>query len=385
MPKVYVENEEITLRLNDAMQPGGEGTVYLDPSDDEYVIKLMHKLPDEAWCKKLDIMFDNPLNVPDVAWPIDLVYATDRTTVIGYRMPYASKKQPMCSLYTSDPASRSCGVDYERRVEVAIHMLTAIERVHQHGCIVGDLAPRNILVGKNTCVCLIDVDSFQILRHGRIYRCKVGSMDYTPASFMDWTWPPSTEPCVTTRLVFPSSSSSSSSAIIRFRRGIRARGTPLSTTELIRNGIWPYAKAGHPDYRPRTAAPFDLVYPLLQPLMRRCFQEGHRNPTARPLPAEWLIALNSVRQDHDFLRFTAPRIEAEALAAYSKAVAARTGKQRPPAPTRLQSLQAQSAIGDFPRGESAFPSRRWSSFSWPAPAFMPLHPGTPESSLRRSG
>ena len=43
-------------------------------------------------------MLDNPLNAADIAWPTDLVYAIDRTTIIGCQIPRAVQTKQLKSL-----------------------------------------------------------------------------------------------------------------------------------------------------------------------------------------------------------------------------------------------------------------------------------------------
>ena len=111
-------------------------------------------------------------------------------------------------------------------------------------------------------------------------------------------------------------------------------GNALPIPELIRQGIWPHASKKHPDYLPPTAAPFDLLHPLVQPLMTRCFEAGHFNPADRPLPIDWLAALRAVRQDTDFIQITAPHREAQAQAAHCRIVYAAQNKKQPLTPRR---------------------------------------------------
>jgi len=328
MPRIYLGAQELVLRPESAFLPGREGTVYPDPSHPGSVIKLLH-CPDDENRDKLRAMLAHPLTTPDVAWPTELALSPDRSAIVGYRMPYAAKKHPILMVYGTDPATRWLTADYGFRLDVAINFVAAVDRVHQHRCVVGDISPTNILVGKDSSVCLIDTDSFQIAQGGRIFRCKVGTPDYTPQElhgpkFADVDRTEYHDAFGVATMVFQLLVGPGTHSFAARHLG---GGTPLSLTERIRLGIWPYARGGHPDYAPRTGAPLDLLHPLLRPLASRCFQAGHGTPTERPLPADWLVALKDAKQDTDFVRVVAPRLEAECQARQRQAVLAAIAPQ----------------------------------------------------------
>ena len=114
--------------------------------DSAFLLKVLYD-PDNKYLAELQVMLDNPLNTRDVAWPVDPVYASDRTTIIGCRIPFAAKKQALQTLFTSGPGSGWFGQDYAFRLDVAINLVTAVERVHKHRCVVVDISKTNTLVG----------------------------------------------------------------------------------------------------------------------------------------------------------------------------------------------------------------------------------------------
>jgi DNA-binding helix-hairpin-helix protein with protein kinase domain len=324
MPKVYVNGEELLLQADPAMPPGREGTVYHDPSDPAFVIKMPHA-PDEEWREKLRILLANPLSAPDVAWPVEAVYASDRSTIIGCRVPYAMKKYPIAEVFSTDPKTRWIEANYAFRLDVAINLAAAVNRVHQHGCVVGDLSPNNILVGRNSAaVCLIDIDSVQITRNGTTHRCKYAFPDYVPPELHSFDLADIDRTvdheafslaCIVFQLLV-------GPGIHPFAMRYMGAGKPFSLHDRVHLGIWPYAMKRHSDYAPRTDAPFELLHPILQSLMRQCFEDGHSRPHERPQPADLLQALTEAKQDIDFVRITAPRLEADAQARYRQAVLA---------------------------------------------------------------
>lgn len=129
-------------------------------------------------------------------------------------------------------------------------------------------------------------------------------------------------------------------------------GMQLGLIERIQHGIWAYAGMNR-DYVPRTAAPLDLLHPLLQPLAWKCFFEGHTNPALRPLPAEWLGALAEVKRDVDFLQNVAPQLENDAYNKHWIALATGLAKN----PLAPQSAQAGSQTTNTRQWWSGI--RRW--------------------------
>src|SRR5262249_47744897 len=72
------------------------------------------------------------------------------------------------------------------------------------------------------------------------------------------------------------------------------RGNRLPLPERIAQGLWPHGNNVSIPYRPRRDAPsFDTLPWSIQVLMRRCFEDGHRDPGRRPTAAKWDAALEA--------------------------------------------------------------------------------------------
>ena len=71
-------------------------------------------------------MLDNPLNAADIAWPTDLVYAIDRTTIIGCQIPRAVQTKQLKSLYSSIPSNGVLGFTYAVRTDIALNLTRAV-------------------------------------------------------------------------------------------------------------------------------------------------------------------------------------------------------------------------------------------------------------------
>lgn len=71
-------------------------------------------------------------------------------------------------------------IDYRFIVHAALNVARAVGKVHQTGCIIGDLNHSGVLVAQDATVALIDADSFQFSLNGKSYPCVVGVPDFTP-------------------------------------------------------------------------------------------------------------------------------------------------------------------------------------------------------------
>jgi DNA-binding helix-hairpin-helix protein with protein kinase domain/Tfp pilus assembly protein PilF len=65
-------------------------------------------------------------------------------------------------------------------IYVAANIARAVAAIHEHGLVIGDVNPKNILVTRKATVYLLDVDSFQVSAEGKTYRCEGGFPEYTP-------------------------------------------------------------------------------------------------------------------------------------------------------------------------------------------------------------
>lgn len=61
-------------------------------------------------------------------------------------------------------------------------MAIAVNTIHEHGCIIGDINEGNILISDESTIKFIDCDSFQIKSKltNQLFRCEVGVPLYTP-------------------------------------------------------------------------------------------------------------------------------------------------------------------------------------------------------------
>lgn len=115
-----------------------------------------------------------------VAYPGDVV--TDRRgNFLGFVMRLVSGYRPLHELYSPKSRQRHFPKsDYRFIIHAALNVARAVGKVHQTGCVIGDLNHSGVLVAQDATVALIDADSFQFSLNGKSYPCVVGVPDFTP-------------------------------------------------------------------------------------------------------------------------------------------------------------------------------------------------------------
>ena len=161
---------------------GGEGEVYAikgrsGQAAKIYSASLRTKREDKVRAMVSEGLF---AKTDLVAYPSEVV--TDRLgNFLGFVMPLVSGYRPLHELYSPKSRRRYFPqADYRFLVRAAQNVARAIGKVHQTGCVIGDLNHSGVLVAQNATVALIDADSFQFSPKGSCYRCVVGVPDYTP-------------------------------------------------------------------------------------------------------------------------------------------------------------------------------------------------------------
>jgi DNA-binding helix-hairpin-helix protein with protein kinase domain len=182
----------------------------------------------------------------------------------------------------------------ERVQKLAVmNIASIIEAIHISGYVLGDIKPQNILVNDRALPSIIDTDSFQVRNplNGKIYRCPVGSPDYTPPELIDKDFSSIDQTEVHDRFRL---------AVIIYQllfggqtpfagKWIGAGETP-ETNELIRQGLWLYAPNRLMQPVERTI-PLEIIHPEVQRCFLRCFNDGYKNSNLRPTAGDWVKAL----------------------------------------------------------------------------------------------
>lgn len=115
-----------------------------------------------------------------VAYPGEI--ATDPSgKFVGFLMRLVSGYRPLHELYSPKSRQRHFPkADYRFVVRAALNVARAVGKVHQTGCVIGDLNHSGVLASQDATVALIDADSFQFTLNGRTFPCLVGVEDFTP-------------------------------------------------------------------------------------------------------------------------------------------------------------------------------------------------------------
>ncbi|QFT68654.1 DNA topoisomerase I/SWI domain fusion protein [Labrenzia sp. THAF35] len=180
MPEIVIGKDRASV--SELIGKGGEGEVYAVEGQAGLAVKIYNPNLRSKREEKVRAMVGEKLAVQTdlVAYPGDIV--TDRQGYfLGFVMRLVSGYRPLHELYS--PKSRQQHfpkADYRFLVHTALNVARAVGKVHQTGCIIGDLNHSGVLVAQNATVALIDADSFQFQLNGRSYPCVVGVPDFTP-------------------------------------------------------------------------------------------------------------------------------------------------------------------------------------------------------------
>lgn len=290
------------LSLQPALTTGGEATVYPVVEHPQLVAKVYHRPTAPTQADKLAWMISHPLTVrrgqhPGVAWPQATLHYQDGR-LAGYLMPRVADAVQVVSVYTPLLRQRiSPDFSWQYLHRTARNLAAAFEAVHTAGYIVGDVNERNVLVSRGATVTLVDADSFQVraTHQGRtvVHTCPVARPEYLAPE---------------RRHLAPHAPRSEAEdlfglAVLIFQvlmdgsHPFRARwvgsGEPAPLHDRVANGWFPH----HPQPRGPVAPPPQVnlahLHPPLVAMLRRCFHDGHTQPTARPRAADWRAALDA--------------------------------------------------------------------------------------------
>jgi serine/threonine protein kinase len=291
------------ITLIQIIHKGGEAKIW-ETSKSGLVAKIYTKqMIADTW-PKLRLMINNPPDDPTVnknhvsiVWP-KCILRDNSGTPKGFLLPYIANTLEFSIIHHPQYRQQKApGFNWIYLHTTAMNIASVMQCIHQKNYVIGDINSRNILVKPNTYVSIIDTDSFQVTdpRTHKVYRCTVGVDEYRP----------------------PEMSGKDPHKIDRYEAQDRfglailiwqllfndhpfcgkwnGRGEP-TMAERISQGHWVYGKNSKLSPVPRIM-PFHIINPQLQTLFRRCFDDGHRNPHARPTAGEWQKALELAIKD----------------------------------------------------------------------------------------
>src|SRR5215470_9999801 len=179
----FLTSKSEIVRLGRRIGIGAEGEVYEIQDQSDLVAKIYHQPPPPEKAEKLVALsrLGNERLFNLSAWPVDVLRDTSDGAVVGFIMKKISGAEEVHALHS--PKSRLQkfpDASWAFLIYVAANLARAVAAIHDHGLVVGDLNPKNILVTKKATVYLLDCDSFQITADGKTYRCEAGFPEYTP-------------------------------------------------------------------------------------------------------------------------------------------------------------------------------------------------------------
>jgi len=296
------------VSLKKQIQSGGEGAIW-ETDKKGYLAKIYYSFNGQR-ANKLEVMVANPpenlsnhKNHIAIAWPTDLL-KDKYGYCVGFLMPAIQDSVDLINIYNPTLRQQTLpGFNWRYLHVTAQNLAWIIQAIHAKGYVLGDIKPQNLLVNNRALVSVVDTDSFQI-RHpstGLVYRCPVGSPEYTPPELIgkDLSTVDQNKSQDYFRL-----------AVIiylllfsyhPFSTGKwKDSGEEPKLNELILQGlwpfgnkkkdIWPFGKVSLIEPGPLTIS-LNVLHPELKRCFLRCFNDGHDNPYSRPTAKDWSAAL----------------------------------------------------------------------------------------------
>jgi len=295
--RIFHASQSDIVRLGRRIGIGAEGEVYEIQDRSDLVAKIYHEPPPMEKAEKLVVLsrLGNERLFNLSAWPISTLRDAPDGDVVGFVMKKISQAEEVHALHS--PKSRLQKfpeASWAFLIYVAANIARAVTFIHEHGLVIGDVNPKNILVTRKATVYLLDVDSFQVSADGKTYRCEGGFPEYTPpelqgVAFRDLDRAQEHDcfgvAAVIFQLLFmgrhPFSGRYLGAGEMPLERAIRESRFAYGADSEARNMRQP----------PGTLA-LDSMPPPLVELFRRAFLS-----TDRPRPREWIEPLDALAKE----------------------------------------------------------------------------------------
>jgi DNA-binding helix-hairpin-helix protein with protein kinase domain len=181
--RIFHTSQSDIVRLGRRIGTGAEGEVYEIQDNSDLVAKIYHEPPPPEKAEKLVVLsrLGNERLFNLSAWPVSTLRDAPDGEVVGFVMKKISQAEEVHALHS--PKSRLQKfpeASWAFLIYVAANIARAVAAVHEHGLVIGDVNPKNILVTRKATVYLLDVDSFQVSADSKTYRCEGGFPEYTP-------------------------------------------------------------------------------------------------------------------------------------------------------------------------------------------------------------
>ena len=184
-PKLKTANGK-SISLGKCLGQGGEGSVYKIPALPGKVAKVYHTHRISArsrseierkicfLARKKDAAYIGETLI--AALPEEVLYFSDGSFA-GYIMPQFATSAKLFDVQREGHRRRLFPeLDYRGLIVIAYNLAEAVNQLHNHGIVIGDMNQNNILVHADGTIGLIDCDSFDVtnLETGEHFPCCVG-------------------------------------------------------------------------------------------------------------------------------------------------------------------------------------------------------------------
>lgn len=150
--------ENIYLNLNDSIASGGEGTIFIHPTNKGEAIKIYHAPKNISYKKKYEDLSN--LDSKYFIKPLSLLY-NRRNEIAGFTMKYLDTSEYFIfKKLTSRNFCLKNNLDRQFKYKVYQNIKKALVNAAKEKIIIGDLNPYNIFIDKNAGVYFVDVDSY---------------------------------------------------------------------------------------------------------------------------------------------------------------------------------------------------------------------------------
>lgn len=274
---------------------GGEGEVYAIKGRSELAVKIYNTGLRAKREEKVRAMVGKRLadGTELIAYPVGVV-TDERGNFLGFSMRLISGYRPLHELYS--PKSRQHHfpkADYRFIVHAALNVARAVGKVHQNGCVIGDLNHSGVLVAQDATIVLIDADSFQFNLNGKTYPCIVGVPDFTPPELHG-------KNLASVQRTIEHDNFGLAVAIFhllfmgRHPYAGRFNGPDISMGDAIAQNRFAYSLTRQSATR-TIPPPGALTLDMFPGAMARIFENAFGlTPSARPSALDWIHALNSL-------------------------------------------------------------------------------------------
>lgn len=291
--------EKSQVDFNTLIGRGGEADIYAVYNRPDLAAKIYRELPDDDDVRKYTFMVANPPIDPSsqngrvsIAWLLELV--TDSGRVIGFAMSRLDLKviKPIFSYYIPVNRRKEFPLfSYMALLRTSQNLSRAVRSVHSRGYVIGDVNESNVLVAEDAIITLVDTDSFQFNDGITTHRCAMGKPEYTPPELQGFSFRD------VDRLVEHDLFGLGVLIFQLLMEGTHpfdgvfvGQGEAPEIKDRIKSGHFPHGKRSVP-YKPKPLISFQMLPITLQELFLLCFEEGHRNPVARPTADMWVNTL----------------------------------------------------------------------------------------------